>query len=99
MSTKAWFVYIALLEDGRFYVGMTKVLPEERAHRHLRGTGGTFTKASRVVGVLWSEQHVDGKSARQRELQLKKWSHAKKQALINGDLARLKSLARSRRRQ
>ena len=96
--TTPWFVYIALLEDGRFYVGMTQVHPDERAHRHQAGQGGTFTKGVGIVRVLWSEQHPNGKLARKRESQIKRWSHAKKQALINGDFNRLKSLSRSRQK-
>ena len=49
MNPKPWYVYIALLEDGRFYVGMTQVHPEERAHRHQTGWGGTFTASNRRV--------------------------------------------------
>ncbi len=96
--TTPWPVYIALLEDGRFYVGMTQVLPDERASRHQAGQGGTFTKGVGIVRPLWSEKHPDGKAARRRESQIKRWSHAKKQALIDGDLDRLKALSRSRQR-
>ena len=91
------YVYIALLEDGRFYVGMTQVHPEERAHRHQTGRGGTFTKGIKVVRMLWWEQHPSGESARSRETQIKRSSHAKKQALIDGDVGKLKLLARSKR--
>ena len=92
-----WHVYIALLEDGRFYVGMTQSHPDERAHRHQTGWGGTFTKGVKVVRILWWERLPTGKSARERERQIKRWRHAKKQALIEGDLVRLKSLAKRRR--
>ena len=96
--TTPWNVYIALLEDGRFYIGMTQVHPQERTRRHTVGKGGTFTRGRKVVSILWVEQHATAKSAHDREKQLKKWSHAKKQALIDGDLERLKSLSRSRRK-
>jgi predicted GIY-YIG superfamily endonuclease len=98
MNPKPWYVYIALLEDERFYVGMTQVHPDERANRHQTGWGGTFTKGIKVVRMLWWELHPTGESARKREGQLKRWSHAKKQALIDGDVQRLKSLSRSRHR-
>ena len=98
MNPQPWYVYIALLEDGRFYVGMTQVHPDERAHRHQTGWGGTFTKSVKMIRMLWWEQHPAGESARKRESQIKRWSHAKKQALIDGNLARLKLLARSRRK-
>lgn len=96
-TTSTWYVYIALLEDGRFYVGITHVRPDERERRHRAGWGGTFTRAIKVVRVLWFEEHRSAESASKRERQLKEWTHSKKQALIDGDIARLKPLARSRR--
>jgi len=94
-SNHPWHVYIALLADGRFYVGMTHVEPEERARRHQTLWGGAFTRQHRIVRILWQEKHSSSTSARRREQQLKRWSHAKKQALIEDDVDRLKCLARS----
>lgn len=91
-----WSVYIALLADGRFYVGMTQVHPDERAHRHQTGWGGTFTRGVKIVRMLWQEEHPNGASARKRERQIKRWSHAKKQALIEGNFGLLRSLSRRR---
>ncbi len=47
------------------------------------------------VELLYSEPYPDRSSAIKRERQLKRWSHAKKLALINGDIAELKRLAHS----
>lgn len=95
-SPSVWHVYIALLADGRFYTGMTHVRPEERARRHQAGWGGFFTQGVKVVRVLWFESHATSHAARKRERQIKGWTHAKKEALIRGDLAALKMLARTR---
>ncbi len=94
--TKPWHVYVALLSDGRYYVGITHLPPDRRAARHRSGFGGQFTGRIRVVKILWFETHPTSGSARRREQQLKKWSHAKKQALIEGDIERLKLLTRGR---
>jgi putative endonuclease len=94
--TKPWHVHIALLSDDRYYVGMTHLLPGRRAARHRSGLGGQFTKRIHVVRILWFETHPTSESARQREQQLKKWSHAKKQALIAGDIERLRQLSSRR---
>ena len=93
-----WFAYVALLADGRFYVGMTHVHPDERAKRHQSLLGGNYTRKNRVEPILWYEKHPSSDSARHRERQLKCWSHAKKAALIAGDFDTLKRLARSRQR-
>ena len=95
MSTP-WHVYIALLPDSRYYVGMTHLAPDLRDARHRRGLGGQFTRGTRFVRILWFETHPASDSARRREQQLEKWSHGKKQALIEGDLERLKQLSRRR---
>jgi len=94
--TQPWHVYIALLSDGRYYVGMTRLPPDVRAVRHRSGLGGQFTRRIRFVRIIWFETHSTSESARRREQQLKKWSHAKKQTLIEGDIERLKQLSRRR---
>jgi predicted GIY-YIG superfamily endonuclease len=93
-----WWVYIALLPDRRFYVGMTHHPPETRLSRHREGKGGQFTSRLTPVRILWKEPHATSRLAAIREKQLKGWSHAKKAALIAGDFERLKNLSRSRRR-
>ena len=95
---KPWHVYIALLEDGRFYTGMTQHNPDDRAQSLRQGRGGPFTLGVRIVRILWHEVHKSASSARLRESQIKRWSHAKKEALILGVWKRLKALARSRGR-
>jgi len=92
--TKPWHVYIALLADNRYYIGMTSLPPDERAVRHRSGLGGKFTRRNPPVRILWFESHPTSQAARTREQQLKRWSRAKKRALIEGDTDRLKRLSR-----
>jgi predicted GIY-YIG superfamily endonuclease len=44
------------------------------------------------VVVAYYETHANRDTARKRERQLKRWTRAKKEALIAGDLRRLKAL-------
>ena len=44
--------------------------------------------------MVYAEEHSSAGSAIARERQLKRWSHKKKEALIVGDRAALKSLSR-----
>jgi hypothetical protein len=53
-----------------------------------------WVKPDRNARIVYSERHPNLGSARKRELQLKKWSRAKKEALIAGDLAALKKFSR-----
>ena len=50
-----------------------------------------------LLRIEWTEVHPSLAEARAREQQLKGWSHAKKQALIDGNLKLLNSLARGRK--
>jgi predicted GIY-YIG superfamily endonuclease len=92
-----FYVYIALLRDDRFYVGISHQEPKSLLTEHHSGKHSQFTRAEGLKRILWTEEHPSLASARRREQQLKGWTHAKKQALIDGDLARLKLLSRSRR--
>ncbi|KKR61478.1 MAG: Excinuclease ABC C subunit domain protein [Microgenomates group bacterium GW2011_GWC1_40_35] len=44
------------------------------------------------VSIVYTEKYLDIKSAMNRELQVKKWTRAKKEALIKGELELLKKL-------
>jgi len=90
-----WFVYILECSDKSFYVGHTENL-DARLKAHNSGKGALYTSIRRPVILLYREPHQTKKSAIKRELQIKKWSRAKKQALINGDLAKLHQLSKRR---
>ena len=91
-------MYIGLLPDGRYYVGMTGATVAVRLKRHQEGKGGRFTRRHPPEKILWKEAQPDAATAAKRERQLKGWSHAKKDALIAGDWALLRELSRSRNR-
>ena len=90
----AFQVYILRLSNGRLYVGSTDDLARRWAE-HKAGTACRTTAMYPVVELLYSEPYPDRSSASSRELQLKRWSRAKKLALINGNLVGLKRLAES----
>ncbi len=94
---KPWTVYIALLGNGKFYVGMTQRAVDARLESHQAGEGARYTRAHELTKILWTEMHGTAEGARKREKQLKGWTHAKKQALIDGDIAKLKVLAKARK--
>jgi putative endonuclease len=50
------------------------------------------------VKLVHTEKFASLGEARKRENQIKRWSRAKKEALISGDLARLHALAGRRKR-
>ncbi len=80
-----WCCYFLLCTDRSYYCGITSNLGQ-RLRDHASGRGSGYTKGIKPVALLWYECHEDRSSAARRERQLKKWSHAKKKALVEGRL-------------
>jgi predicted GIY-YIG superfamily endonuclease len=78
-----FFCYILECADRSLYVGVTDD-PAQRVRHHNQGKGSEWTAARRPVKLVWTEERPTLSSARKRENQLKRWSHAKKAALIGG---------------
>ena len=89
------YMYILLCGNGSYYVGSTKYL-EKRIARHQKGEGAKYTKLYPPVTQIYFEKYDRIQEAFKREKQIQKWSRAKKEALINGDVEELKRLAKSR---
>lgn len=89
------FVYIVRCTDGSFYVGHTANVAE-RVKVHNDGHGALWTACRRPVVLVHREPYPSEGQAITRERQLKRSTHAKKLALINGDEAKLKYLAKRR---
>lgn len=86
-----------LCADGSFYVGVTSRL-WERLREHIRGKHpGSYTASRLPVKLVWYMFFPTIIDAIAVEKQLKRWSHAKKQALIDGDAALLKRLSRPKK--
>ena len=88
-------LYILRLRSGKLYVGATTDL-ERRWQEHSAGHACRTTRTDPPVGIVYSEEFATFADARQREAQIKRWSRAKKEALIAGDVETLHKLARSR---
>jgi predicted GIY-YIG superfamily endonuclease len=91
----AYHTYILRCADGTYYVGSAENVAE-RVSRHNAGDGAAWTVRRRPVTVVYTESHPDEASAILRERQIKRWSRAKKEALIAGDKERLGKLSRRR---
>ena len=90
----AWF-YILRLRSGTLYPGATKNL-EERYKAHIAGKACRTTKLDPPLKIVYSESLPTFSDARKREAQIKRWSRAKKEALVAGDLVGLRNLSRSK---
>ncbi|MGQ0694359.1 MAG: GIY-YIG nuclease family protein [Nitrospiraceae bacterium] len=81
--------------DGTIYVGHTEN-PETREKEHNTGRGARYTAIRRPVSLVYTEAFQSVDAAVRRERQLKRWSLAKKEALITGNLERVKQLSKRR---
>ena len=92
----AWF-YILRLRSGTIYPGATKNL-EERYKAHIAGKACRTTKLDPPMKLVYSESYPTFSEARKREAQIKRWTRAKKEALVAGDMNKLRQLSKSRQK-
>lgn len=92
------WVYILRCSDDTLYVGHTDDIAL-REKTHNEGRGGRYTALRRPVSLVYSEPQDSIEEAIARERQLKRWTRAKKEALLAGDRAALKHLSSSRKRR
>lgn len=85
------YVYILRCADDSLYVGETSNVVA-RVLTHQAGAASGFTSQRLPVTLVYAEAHVSRSSTLARERQLKRWTRAKKEALIAGDLALLTRL-------
>ena len=86
----AW-LYILRLKSGQLYIGSTTDL-KLRSKDHRAGKACRTTLLDPPVVLVFTEEFGTFSEARRREAQVKKWSRAKKEALISGNLTKLKKI-------
>ncbi|HEY0331940.1 MAG TPA: GIY-YIG nuclease family protein [Rhodopseudomonas sp.] len=89
------YVYMLRCADGSYYVGSASgddLAP--RIAQHDAGTYPGYTSTRRPLTLVWSEHFDRITDAIAVERQIKGWSRAKMQALIRGDWADIRRLAR-----
>ncbi len=88
-------LYILRLKSGNLYIGATTDL-KQRYQDHQNGQACRTTKLDPPVKVVYSESLPTFSDARKREAQIKRWTRAKKEALVAGDYVRLRNLSKSK---
>jgi putative endonuclease len=81
MRRRTYTVYILASLNRRLYIGVTNDL-ERRIFQHRAGRAGAFTARYRITRLAFFEQTGDVRAAIAREKELKRWSRARKVALI-----------------
>ena len=75
--------YIVRCADGTLYTGYARD-PHDRVNVHNSGRGARYTSGRRPVSLVYTEEFRSMSDALKRERQLKRWSRARKEALISG---------------
>lgn len=79
----SWFVYILRCRDGSLYTGYTNDI-DTRIAAHNAGKGAKYTASRRPVKLAYTEPAESKSAAMKRELEIKGWIKAEKEALIAG---------------
>lgn len=79
-----WMVYMLLCDQKTFYIGITDDIAK-RFNQH-NNKLNLSTKKYSDLKLVYAENYSTKYEAAKREQQLKGWSHAKKQLLIDGKL-------------
>ena len=93
---KISYVYILKCSDNTYYTGITSNL-EQRITEHKLGKHiESYTYKRRPIELMFYAEFTDISIAIQTEKQIKKWSKAKKEALINDEFEKLPNLAKKK---
>lgn len=87
-----FWAYILRCSDGSYYTGHTEDL-DVRIHQHQTGALKGYTHDKRPVELMWSQNFDTRDDAFTAEIQVKRWSRAKKESLISGQYGRLRYFA------
>jgi putative endonuclease len=79
--------------DGSYYVGCTTHI-EQRMAQHRAGKFGGYTSTRLPVELVWVAETFDVRDAIELERKMKRWSRAKKEAVIEGRWELLPALSR-----
>ena len=91
-----YYVYIIKCSDNSFYTGITNNL-DKRFQEHILGKHkDCYTYKRRPLELKFHETFNDVLQAIYFEKKIKKWTHKKKQALIDGNFNRLQILSERR---
>lgn len=86
-----FYFYIVRCSDNSLYCGQTNNL-KRRIHEHNfdKSRSAKYLRAKKPVKPVYSEEYSTLQLVMKRERQIKKWSKAKKEALVMGDEIKLK---------
>jgi putative endonuclease len=93
---KLYYVYILKCSDDSYYTGFTSNL-SQRIFEHASGKyPDSYTHSRLPIDLVFYCEFTEAGFAIDKEKQIKKWSRAKKEALIAGNYEELPNLAKKK---
>jgi putative endonuclease len=80
----AYYCYMVRCTNDAYYTGWTTD-PLRRVKEHNAGRGARYTKMHGPVELVYVEEVGDHSTALKREAEIKRYKHAKKAAMANGN--------------
>ena len=90
---KLYYVYIVRCADGFYYVGITNDIERRLNEHNFSSNPMSFTSHRLPVCLVYSSEFKNVDEAIAWEKRLKRWSRAKKEALIQGNGDTIHALA------
>jgi predicted GIY-YIG superfamily endonuclease len=91
----AFYVYILRCADDSYYTGHTDSLAARLA-AHEQGAIPGYTSTRCPVQLVFAQDFPSREQALVQERRIKRWTRAKKEALVSKDWSRLTALAKAR---
>lgn len=92
-----YFVYILRDSSNKLYIGQTNNLESRfKIHQKKDWKAAKFTKDNNDFRLVYHEIYNTRIEAMKREIQLKGWTRAKKEALMEGNVTELKDLSKQK---
>ena len=90
------YLYILKCSDDSYYTGVTSNLTQRMYQHESAFYPDCYTASRRPLELVFYAEFTNIGFAIDKEKQIKKWSRAKKEALINGDFDQLLNLAKKK---
>ncbi|TVZ60173.1 putative endonuclease [Flavobacteriaceae bacterium MAR_2010_105] len=93
-NMKIYYVYVLQCADNSYYTGITSNLTQRMTEHESGKHKDSYTYSRRPIQLVFYAEFTNVEIAISTEKQIKKWSRAKKEALIRGDFEALPNLAK-----
>lgn len=93
---KVYYVYILKCSDETYYTGFTSNLNKRIIEHNIGKHKDSYTFSRRPLTLEFYAEFTNVNIAIETEKQIKKWSQAKKEALINSKFEKLPNLSKKK---